>query len=79
LLPYVGEQAEADCTRQDKHAVSQRIKSETIYNCAGNEQSDHQKKFDPQVSGDSNDETAAIDKQVAATMDRFDTLSTPTN
>ena len=27
------EQAEADCARQGKHAVSQRVEGETIYNC----------------------------------------------
>jgi hypothetical protein len=28
------EQAEADCTRQGKHAVSQRAEGETLYDCA---------------------------------------------
>jgi hypothetical protein len=28
------EQAETDCARQGKHAVSQRIEGETVYNCA---------------------------------------------
>jgi hypothetical protein len=28
------EQAEADCARQGKHAVSQRIEGETLYNCS---------------------------------------------
>jgi hypothetical protein len=28
------EQAEADCRRQGKHAVSQRIEGETVYDCA---------------------------------------------
>jgi len=28
------EQAEADCARQGKHAVSQRVEGETVYNCA---------------------------------------------
>lgn len=27
------EQAEADCARQGKHAVSQRVEGETIYTC----------------------------------------------
>lgn len=27
------EQAEADCARQDQHAVSQRVEGETIYSC----------------------------------------------
>ena len=31
------ERAEADCARQGKHAVSQRIQGETIYNCADND------------------------------------------
>jgi hypothetical protein len=29
------EQAEADCARQGKHAVSQRVEGETVYDCAG--------------------------------------------
>ena len=29
------EQAETDCARQGKHAVSQRVEGETIYGCAG--------------------------------------------
>ena len=28
------EQAEADCARQGKHAVSQRVEGETLYDCA---------------------------------------------
>ena len=28
------EQAEADCARQGKHAVSQRVEGETVYDCA---------------------------------------------
>jgi hypothetical protein len=28
------EQAEADCARQGKHAVSKRVEGETIYDCA---------------------------------------------
>ena len=28
------EQAEADCARQGKHAVSQRAEGETVYDCA---------------------------------------------
>jgi hypothetical protein len=28
------EQAEADCAHQGKHAVSQRVEGETIYDCA---------------------------------------------
>ena len=28
------EQAEADCARQGKHAVSQRVENETLYDCA---------------------------------------------
>jgi hypothetical protein len=28
------EQAETDCARQGKHAVSQRIEGETLYSCA---------------------------------------------
>ena len=28
------EQAEADCARQGKHAVSQRAEGETLYDCA---------------------------------------------
>jgi hypothetical protein len=28
------EQAEADCARQGKHAVSQRSEGETIYDCS---------------------------------------------
>jgi hypothetical protein len=28
------EQAEADCARQGKHAVSQRVEGETLYSCA---------------------------------------------
>jgi hypothetical protein len=28
------EQAEADCARQGKHAVSQRTEGETLYDCA---------------------------------------------
>ena len=28
------EQAEADCARQGKHAVSQRTEGETVYDCA---------------------------------------------
>jgi hypothetical protein len=31
------EQAETDCARQGKHAVSQRVEGETIYDCAHNE------------------------------------------
>jgi hypothetical protein len=31
------EQAEADCTRQGKHAVSQRVEGETIYDCTDND------------------------------------------
>jgi hypothetical protein len=27
------EQAESDCARQGKHAVSQRVEGETIYHC----------------------------------------------
>jgi len=27
------EQAEADCARQGKHAVSQRVEGETVYDC----------------------------------------------
>jgi len=27
------EQAEAECARQGKHAVAQRVEGETIYNC----------------------------------------------
>jgi hypothetical protein len=27
------EAAEADCARQGKHAVSQRVEGETLYNC----------------------------------------------
>ena len=30
------EQAEADCARQGKHAESQRVEGETIYNCVPN-------------------------------------------
>jgi hypothetical protein len=28
------EQAEADCARQGKHAVSKRVEGETIYDCS---------------------------------------------
>lgn len=28
------EQAETDCARQGKHAVSQRVEGETVYDCA---------------------------------------------
>ena len=28
------EQAEAECSRQGKHAVSQRVEEETLYDCA---------------------------------------------
>jgi hypothetical protein len=28
------EQAEADCARQGKHAVTQRVEGQTIYDCA---------------------------------------------
>jgi hypothetical protein len=28
------EQAEADCARQGKHAISQRAEGETLYDCA---------------------------------------------
>jgi hypothetical protein len=28
------EQAETDCARQGKHAVSQRVEGETIYDCS---------------------------------------------
>jgi len=28
------EQAEADCARQGKHAVSHRVEGETVYDCA---------------------------------------------
>jgi hypothetical protein len=28
------EQAESECAKQGKHAVSQRVEGETIYNCA---------------------------------------------
>ena len=31
------EQAETDCARQGKQAVSQRVEGETIYNCADND------------------------------------------
>lgn len=31
------EQAEADCARQGKHAVSQRVEGETLYDCADND------------------------------------------
>jgi len=31
------EQAESDCARQGKHAVSQRVEGETIYACADND------------------------------------------
>jgi hypothetical protein len=31
------EQAEADCARQGKHAVSQRVEGETIYDCAASD------------------------------------------
>ena len=27
------EQAESDCSRQGKHAVSQRVEGETVYDC----------------------------------------------
>ena len=30
------EQADADCARQGKHAVSQRVEGDTIYGCADN-------------------------------------------
>lgn len=30
------EQAEAACARQGKHAVSQRVDGETLYDCADN-------------------------------------------
>jgi hypothetical protein len=28
------EQAEAECARQGKHAVAQRVEGETVYDCA---------------------------------------------